>query len=64
MDPTILMTTDAAARALGIKRSFLFQLLADGTLPSVKLGRKRLVIATDLYSFVERLRREQRATDD
>jgi excisionase family DNA binding protein len=33
----------AAARFLGVSRSFVYRLIGDGVLPSVKIGRSRRV---------------------
>jgi excisionase family DNA binding protein len=39
---------DEVSLALGVSRSTLKRRLADGTIPSVKIGRRRLVRADDL----------------
>ena len=47
----------AACRVLGISRTKLYDLLASGALPSVKIGRRRLVrlkTARDLLAALER----------
>jgi excisionase family DNA binding protein len=44
-----------AAQALGISRARLYQLLDDGTIPSLKLGRRRLIRQEALASLLERL---------
>ena len=54
----VLLSVAEAARALGIGRSLLYQLLADGEIASVSIGRRRLVPADALTAYVERLRRE------
>lgn len=45
-----------AARVLSIGTTKLHELLASGELPSFNIGRRRLVSAADLESFVERRR--------
>lgn len=42
-----------AAELLGISRARLYQLLDDGTLPSVKLGRRRLVRREALVELLD-----------
>lgn len=44
-----------AAQALGISRARLYQLLDDGTLPSLKLGRRRLIRSAALVELLDRL---------
>lgn len=44
-----------AANALGVSRARLYQLLDDGTIPSVKLGRRRLIRRQALVDLLERL---------
>jgi excisionase family DNA binding protein len=41
-----LMSVDEAAKALGMARSTLYRELGAGRLPSVKIGRRRLVPAS------------------
>ena len=50
--PSILLTPAEAATALAIGRSFLYELIADGTIPSVKIGRSRRIRRTDLEAYV------------
>ena len=47
-----LLTIVDAARHLGISRSKLYELLADGELPSVRIGRTRRISMTALEEFV------------
>lgn len=51
MDPLLLSPTDAA-RVLGLGRSTLYELLASGTIPSVKIGAARRVRSADLRAYV------------
>jgi excisionase family DNA binding protein len=44
-----------AAAVLGISRARLYQLLDDGTVPSLKLGRRRLIRRDALISLLDRL---------
>jgi excisionase family DNA binding protein len=47
-----LLTVVEAARELGISRSKLYELLADGELPSVRIGRTRRIAVAALEAFV------------
>lgn len=68
MDPTRpepeAVAVPAACRVLGLSRSKVYELLASGMLPSVKIGRRRLVrleTARNLLAALERagLEREE-----
>ena len=59
MDGKLLLTIDEAAALLSCGRSFLYPRLMRGELPSVKLGRKRLIPAAALEAYVQRLQAEQ-----
>jgi excisionase family DNA binding protein len=50
-----LLDTEAACRALSIRRSKLYALLADGSLRGVKIGAKRLIPADEIERFVAKL---------
>ena len=52
----LLYSVPEAAELLSIGRTLAFQLIADGTLPSFKLGNRRLVSLHDLNEFVTRQR--------
>lgn len=52
----LLCSVDEAASLLGVKRTFVFDLLASGQLPSCKLGRLRKIARADLDAYVARLR--------
>ena len=47
-----LLTVVEAAQQLGISRSKLYELLADGELPSVRIGRTRRIATSALEQFV------------
>ena len=55
IDP-ILLTPTEAARALGIGRSKLYELLQDGALESVHIGACRCIPTDALTDLVSRLR--------
>ncbi|MDA2806133.1 excisionase family DNA-binding protein [Nocardiopsis suaedae] len=50
-----LLRVEEAAKLLGIGRTRAFELIKDGRLRSVKLGKTRLVPAKALDEFVELL---------
>lgn len=45
---------EQAARALGVGRSLVFTLLKEGQLKSIRVGKRRLVLATELQAFLDR----------
>ena len=47
-----------AAEAIGTSRAFIYSLMANGSLPSVKVGKLRRILADDLEEFVTRSKRE------
>lgn len=53
--PRLLLTPEEAAHALGIGRTKLYQLLADGFLPSVRIGGSRRISTAALDQFVRGL---------
>ncbi len=56
---SLLHKPEAAAAALGIGRSKLFELIAAGEIETVQIGRSRRVPTEALESYVARLRRHQ-----
>ncbi len=55
-DQVRLVTIPAAAQLLGVSRSKLYELLGDGELPTVRIGRLRRIAIADLEAFVRRCR--------
>lgn len=51
-----LVSVNEAQETLGIKRSTLYDLMYDGKLESVKIGRRRLIPAQAIEAFIEGLR--------
>ena len=43
---------DEAVKASGLGRSFLYERIAAGDLKSVKVGGRRLILRSDLMSFL------------
>ena len=58
MSDPLLLTPTEAARALGIGRSKLYELLQDGVLESVHIGACRRIPTDALTDFVSRLRHD------
>jgi excisionase family DNA binding protein len=45
------------ARMSGLGRSFLYELMAAGELPFVRIGKRRLLLVSDLAGLLQRHRR-------
>lgn len=54
--PTLLHDLDQAAEQLSISRRVLDRLIREGTVDSVKIGRRRLVPHDALVDYVDRLK--------
>ena len=50
----LLLTPEEAARAVGLSRARLYQLLADGSIPSMKVGRARRIPVSELQGWIRR----------
>jgi excisionase family DNA binding protein len=48
-----LMSSEELARFLGLGRTWTYELLSAGAIPSVRIGRLRKVRRTDVDKFVE-----------
>jgi excisionase family DNA binding protein len=55
MNDPILLGVEPAAAALGICRSQLYELIGDGSIRSVKIGKRRLIERAELDRFVAKL---------
>jgi excisionase family DNA binding protein len=53
--PVLLCSIPAAARQIGLSRSRVYELLAEGRVRAVKDGRRRLIVVSSLHEFVESL---------
>lgn len=53
-DEAITVSVDEAARMLGVSRAALYPRITSGEIPSVTLGRRRLVPVEGLREWVER----------
>ena len=60
MDVKLLLTPKMVAARLSVAESTVYQLLTNGTIESVTIGRARRIPADALISYVNRLREEQR----
>jgi excisionase family DNA binding protein len=53
--PRLLLTVEEAAERIGICRAYMFKLIREGDVQSVKVGRLRRVTPAALEDFVARL---------
>lgn len=56
LEPRRLLGVDAVAHTLSITRREVYKRLAAGDLESVKIGRRRLILAASLDDYITRLR--------
>jgi excisionase family DNA binding protein len=54
------LSVDEAVESSGISRSVMFELIRAGEIVSVKVGRRRIIPATALAEYFDRLAAEQR----
>lgn len=54
-DPVLLDVPETRRQLGGISRTKFYQLLTTGELKGVSIGRKRLVLASSVRGYVERL---------
>ena len=59
-DPSLLLRVEEAAILLRLGRTQTYELVMLGTIPSVKIGRRRLVVRDGLKIYIAALLREQR----
>jgi excisionase family DNA binding protein len=48
----MLVSTAEAARLLGVHRATVYDLINSGALPSVKIGRRRMISVYSLKAFI------------
>ena len=53
-DAPLLVSVKDAARELGVGRDSAYQLVREGRLRSVAIGRKRLIPRSELLAFISR----------
>ena len=51
----LLLTVEEAAECLCVGRTYMFDLIARGVVPSVRLGKLRIVRRDAMFAYVERL---------
>lgn len=57
--PTALsVSVEDAARIVGYSRSGMYELIAKGEIKTFKLGRRRLILMTELKIWIERAAKE------
>ena len=54
-EPALLLKVEDAARLLGVGRTTLFELIGQGRIQTVRVGRRRLVVRAGLKRFVEEI---------
>jgi excisionase family DNA binding protein len=59
--PRLAYGVDVAAGALGLSRSRIYELIADGEITACKVGKRTIISATELITFLERHRVERLA---
>ena len=62
-DNRLLLTVEEAADRLGIGRSLMYELMGDGHIASIHVGRLRRVPLESLTDFVAALRHQARQPD-
>ena len=63
MENAILLSPEQVAQILGIGRTFVFALIANGRLKSIKLGRRRLIPRAEVEAFIA-LERDHQAAEN
>jgi excisionase family DNA binding protein len=51
----LMYTVDQAARAVGVSRGRFYEFINSGEIPSVKIGNRRRIRASDLETWVKNL---------
>ena len=64
MEKAILLSPEQCAELLGLGRSFVFKLLAEGRLESIALGRRRLIPRDAVDAFIASERERQAAENE
>jgi len=54
--PTVAVRPETAARMLEVGRDKVFQLIASGALPSIKVGGSRRILVQDVEDYARSLR--------
>ncbi len=64
MENALLLSPEAASQLLGVGRTYLYALLAQRRLRSLKLGRRRLIPRQAVEDFIASERERQAAEDE
>lgn len=65
MESQLLLSPAEVAARLSIGRTVVYELMTDGQLESLKIGRSRRILSSAVDAYVEELREQARAeTDD
>lgn len=59
LDDRLALQLGEAAQAIGISKATIYRRIADGSLPSTRVGGRRLVLRDDLLALLNGGRREQ-----
>lgn len=62
-DDRLLLTVEEAAERLGIGRSLMYELIGQGQITSIRVGRLRRVPLESLRDYVAAMRRQARNPD-
>ncbi len=54
-EPALLLKVEEAARLLGVGRTTLFELIGQGRIQTVRVGRRRLVVRAGLERFIKEI---------
>ena len=52
--PQLSVSVEEAARLVGHSRSGIYEVIASGDLKAFKLGKRRLILVTELRAWIER----------
>lgn len=52
--PQLSVSVEEAARLVGHSRSGIYEVIASGELKAFKLGKRRLILMTELRAWIER----------
>ncbi|AAO53833.1 helix-turn-helix domain-containing protein [Pseudomonas syringae group genomosp. 3] len=52
--PQLSVSVEEAARLVGHSRSGIYEVIASGDLKAFKLGKRRLILMTELRAWIER----------
>jgi len=58
MATPISVSVEEAARLVGHSRSGIYEVIAQGELKAFKLGKRRLILMTELKAWIERAAKE------